>query len=109
MAAPADHQIGTAADRGIGRDAGVDQCLVDDVVMQDASTSDMLYTGAQLVSYASQFVTLVPGDIIATGTPGGIGATRKPPVYLHDGQTMRTIVEGIGECVNHCVAYRSER
>jgi acylpyruvate hydrolase len=79
-------------------------CIVDDVVMQEASTSDMLFTGAQLVSYASQFITLVPGDIIATGTPGGIGATRKPPIYLRPGQTMRTMVENIGECVNLCVA-----
>jgi acylpyruvate hydrolase len=84
-------------------------CLVDDVVMQEASTSDMLYTGAQLVSYVSQFVTLVPGDVIATGTPGGIGATRKPPIYLEHGKVMRTVVEGIGECVNHCVAAGSAR
>jgi acylpyruvate hydrolase len=77
--------------------------------MQEASTSDMLYTGAQLVSYVSQFVTLVPGDVIATGTPGGIGATRKPPIYLEHGKVMRTVVEGIGECVNHCVAAGSAR
>jgi acylpyruvate hydrolase len=79
-------------------------CTVDDVVMQDAFTSDMIFSPAQLVAYASQFVTLTPGDIIATGTPGGIGARQKPPVYLLPGKTMRTAVEGIGELVNHCVA-----
>jgi acylpyruvate hydrolase len=79
-------------------------CVVDDVVMQDALTSDMLFSPAQLVAYCSQFVTLVPGDIIATGTPGGIGARMEPPVYLLPGKTMRTAVEGIGELVNRCVA-----
>lgn len=79
-------------------------CVVDDVVMQDAFTSDMIFSPVQLVAYASQFVTLVPGDIIATGTPGGIGARQEPPVYLLPGKTMRTAVEGIGELVNTCVA-----
>ena len=78
-------------------------CTIDDQVMQDGSTADMIFGPAALVAYASQFITLVPGDIIATGTPSGIGAARKPPIYLRAGQTMYSTVDGIGECVNRCV------
>jgi acylpyruvate hydrolase len=45
----------------------------------------------------------VPGDLISTGTPGGVGSGRNPPVFLAPGQVMTTKVEGIGSCVNHCV------
>ena len=44
-----------------------------------------------------------PGDLLLTGTPGGVGNARKPPVYLQPGQTLRTVIEGLGECVNQCV------
>jgi acylpyruvate hydrolase len=84
-------------------------CSVDDQLMQDGSTADMIFGPAALVAYASQFITLVPGDIIATGTPSGIGGARKPPIYLRPGQTMFSSVEGIGECVNRCVAATSGR
>ena len=56
------------------------------------------------MSYISQFSTLVPGDLVSTGTPAGVGAGRKPPVFLAPGQVMTTTVEGIGSCVNRCVA-----
>jgi acylpyruvate hydrolase len=56
----------------------------------------------QLVSYISRFMTLEPGDLIATGTPAGVGAARTPPVWLRPGQVVRTVVEGVGECVNRC-------
>jgi acylpyruvate hydrolase len=98
----------TGDEIGDGGDLRV-SCSIDDVVMQDASTSDMLFSPAALVSYVSQFITLAPGDVIATGTPGGIGATRKPPVYLLPGQTMRTSVEGVGELVNACVMAEAVR
>jgi acylpyruvate hydrolase len=84
-------------------------CSVDDEVMQDGSTADMIFSSAALVAYASQFITLVPGDVIATGTPSGIGGARKPPIYLRPGQTMHSYVEGIGECINHCVAAKGDR
>jgi Fumarylacetoacetate (FAA) hydrolase family len=66
-------------------------------------TSDLLFKPAQIVSYASQAITLRPGDLIATGTPGGVGDARKPPVYLQPGNVLRTWIEGLGQCLNHCV------
>ncbi len=84
------------------------RCEVDGVVMQQSRTSDLLFGVAEIVAYASQAVTLRPGDLIATGTPGGVGDARKPPVYLQPGNVMRTWIEGIGECVNHCVAEKGD-
>lgn len=83
------------------------RCEVDDEVVQDSRTSDLLFRPAEIVSYVSRVVTLEPGDLIATGTPGGVGHARQPPVYLRPGQVLRTIVEGIGECVNECVKERA--
>jgi len=77
---------------------------VDGVVMQQSRTSDLLFKVTDIVSYASTVITLEPGDIIATGTPSGVGGGRTPPVFLKPGQTVRTYVEGIGECVNRTVA-----
>ena len=76
---------------------------VDGVVMQDSSTADLLFKPVDIIAYLSQIITLEPGDIIATGTPSGVGAGRKPPVWLQPGQTMVTRVEGLGELVNRCV------
>jgi acylpyruvate hydrolase len=52
--------------------------------------------------YISTFITLAPGDIISTGTPGGVGVARRPPVFLRRGETVVTKIEGIGECRNVC-------
>jgi acylpyruvate hydrolase len=79
-------------------------CTVDDDVMQDAFTDDLVFSPAEIVSYISQIITLVPGDLIATGTPGGVGGARRPQVFLAPGQTMRTKIDGVGELVNRCVA-----
>ena len=76
---------------------------IDGVVMQQSRTSDLVFSPAEIVAYASQVITLRPGDLIATGTPGGVGDARKPPVYLRPGNVMRTYIEGLGECVNQCV------
>ena len=83
------------------------KCTVDTDVMQQSRTSDLLFGPAEIVSYASQAITLRPGDVIATGTPGGVGDARKPPVYLQPGNVLRTWIEGLGECVNHCVAEKT--
>jgi len=80
------------------------RCEVDGVVMQQSRTSDLLFKVTDIVAYASTVITLEPGDIIATGTPSGVGGGRTPPVFLKPGQTVRTYVEGIGECVNQTVA-----
>jgi acylpyruvate hydrolase len=79
-------------------------CEVDQDVMQQSRTSDLLFDPAEIISYASQAITLRPGDLIATGTPGGVGNAMKPPVYLQPGNVLRTRIEGLGECVNQCVA-----
>lgn len=81
-------------------------CLVDGAAVQRANTSDLVFGPADLVSYVSTIVTLRPGDVIATGTPGGVGHAREPAVYLQPGQTLQTRIEGIGELRN---ATRAER
>ncbi|MCS5722557.1 fumarylacetoacetate hydrolase family protein [Herbiconiux sp. CPCC 203407] len=73
---------------------------VDGEVMQHSNTSDLVFDPAALVSYISQIVTLHPGDVIASGTPGGVGHARKPPRYLADGSVLSTSVEGIGTLRN---------
>ncbi|MBB4264430.1 fumarylacetoacetate hydrolase family protein [Roseospira visakhapatnamensis] len=69
---------------------------VDGRRMQDGSTATMVYGVAVLVSYLSRIMTLHPGDVIATGTPPGVGMGRRPRVYLTDGNVMRLGVEGLG-------------
>ncbi len=77
---------------------------VDGERRQDGSTRTMVFGVKKLVSYLSQFMTLCPGDIISTGTPSGVGMSRKPPVFLHRGQTVRLSVEGLGEQQQRTVA-----
>lgn len=79
------------------------RCEVDGQVMQRDRTSELVHSPADIAAYISQIVTLRPGDLIATGTPGGVGAGRDPKMFLEPGQTVRTSVEGLGECVNRCV------
>jgi acylpyruvate hydrolase len=76
---------------------------VDGKIMQDSRTSDLLFKPADIVAYISEFITLDPGDIIATGTPSGVGFARQPQVWLREGQTVTCGVEGIGELINLCV------
>jgi len=79
-------------------------CRVDGEVVQDGRTADLLFEPVETVRYLSTVCTLVPGDVISTGTPAGVGHGRVPPVYLRPGQVLRTAIEGIGELVNRCVA-----
>jgi acylpyruvate hydrolase len=81
-------------------------CRVEGELMQEADTADLVFDPATLVSYISTIITLEPGDIIATGTPGGVGTARTPPRYLADGETVVTRIAGVGECRNRC---RQER
>ena len=103
---PAGPYLVTAGEAGDAADLEV-RCEVDGVVMQQSRTSDLLFGPADIVAYASQAITLKPGDLIATGTPGGVGNARKPPVYLRPGNVLRTFIEGLGECVNLCVAEKA--
>jgi acylpyruvate hydrolase len=93
----------TAAELGVRPDLQI-RCLVDDEVVQDSRTSDMLFDPVQLVAYLSRVVTLRPGDLIFTGTPSGVGFARKPQVYLQPGQVLTTEIEGIGQTVNKLFA-----
>jgi 2-keto-4-pentenoate hydratase/2-oxohepta-3-ene-1,7-dioic acid hydratase in catechol pathway len=78
---------------------------VDGTRYQNGNTKDMFFSVADIVSYLSQFMVLRPGDIIATGTPAGIGAGQKPdPVFLQPGQIVRLGVEGLGEQRQRVVA-----
>ena len=71
-------------------------CHVNGQTMQHASTADMLFPVARLIEYISRFMTLEPGDVIATGTPAGIGAFRQPPVWLQPGDRIRMEISRIG-------------
>ena len=75
-------------------------CRVDGELMQSANTGDLVFGPAELVSYISGFITLVPGDLIATGTPGGVGHAQSPPRYLKPGNVLETSVAGIGRLSN---------
>jgi acylpyruvate hydrolase len=70
--------------------------------MQESSTAELVFGAVDLVVYLSEIITLNPGDIIATGTPGGVGHARKPPVYLTDGAVLVTSIDGVGELRNTC-------
>ena len=63
----------------------------------------MIFEIADIVSYIARFITLEPGDVIATGTPDGVGFARTPPRYMDDGDVMTVWVDGIGELTNPCV------
>jgi 2-keto-4-pentenoate hydratase/2-oxohepta-3-ene-1,7-dioic acid hydratase in catechol pathway len=69
-------------------------------LMQDSTTAQMIFKVEDLISFLSELVTLEPGDIIATGTPPGVGFARKPPVFLQPGDTVKISIEKIGELEN---------
>ena len=77
-------------------------CAVDGEVMQDANTGDLLFDPVMLVSYLSAVLTLLPGDVIATGTPAASAPAARPPRFLDDGQVVVTTISGLGEQRNRC-------
>ncbi|CAN7465621.1 fumarylacetoacetate hydrolase family protein [Caballeronia sp. LjRoot29] len=72
--------------------------------MQRGTTHMMIFNIPYLISYISRFATLTPGDVILTGTPGGVGFKRQPPVFLKPGDTIEVYIEGIGTLTNPVVA-----
>lgn len=78
------------------------RALVNGEVMQDSTTANLIYDIPYLVRYLSEAFTLLPGDIIATGTPAGVGAFRQPPRWLQDGDEVAIEIEGLGRLVNRC-------
>ena len=78
------------------------RCEVNGEERQAESTADMIFPVARLVSFCSAAFTLEPGDVIATGTPAGVGLARRPPVFLRDGDEVAVEIERIGRLVNVC-------
>lgn len=78
-------------------------CTINNTYVQQSNTSDLLHQPGDLVSYISQICTLEPGDVIATGTPGGVGSGRTPPWYLSPGDVVTSSIAGIGTMTNTCV------
>jgi acylpyruvate hydrolase len=76
------------------------RCVLNGEVMQDSTTANMIFTVAEIIAYASATMTLEPGDLIATGTPAGVGIFRDPPVLLKDGDEVTIEIEGLGALTN---------
>jgi 2-keto-4-pentenoate hydratase/2-oxohepta-3-ene-1,7-dioic acid hydratase in catechol pathway len=83
-------------------------CTVGAERVQEARTSAMYFGVAEIISYCSRSFTLEPGDVIATGTPGGVGFARQPPVWLQPGDTIEIEIEGVGRIANRVVAEERE-
>lgn len=79
-------------------------CAVDGTIVQQDNTVNLLFGPAELLAYISRIVTLQPGDVVLTGTPGGVGAADPDQRGLEPGQVLTTTIEGIGSCENRCVA-----
>lgn len=78
--------------------------LLNGDVMQDANTNDMIFTVAQLIAELSKDLTLLPGALLLTGTPSGVGVARNPPVFLKEGDTVTCAIDVIGELTNPVLA-----
>jgi 2-keto-4-pentenoate hydratase/2-oxohepta-3-ene-1,7-dioic acid hydratase in catechol pathway len=82
------------------------RCRLNGVSMQDSNTEQLIFKIPELIAYISQTSTLLPGDIITTGTPPGVGAFRKPPVFLKDGDVVEVEIDKLGQLRNpvRCIA-----
>jgi len=87
----------------VGDGSGLDiRAEVDGEVKQSSNTSELVFNAVDIVADLSNVITLEPGDVIATGTPGGVGAARTPPEWMSEGTILRTSLSRLGECVNTC-------
>ena len=87
----------------VGDGSGLDiRAEVDGVMKQSSNTSQLVFGAVDIVSDLSNVITLEPGDVIATGTPGGVGAARTPPEWMSEGTVLRTSISQLGECLNTC-------
>ena len=75
-------------------------CYWNETLMQESNTDQLIFPIDELIAHISRHMTLLPGDIISTGTPGGVGVFRDPPVFLRPGDTVTVEIEGIGRLVN---------
>jgi 2-keto-4-pentenoate hydratase/2-oxohepta-3-ene-1,7-dioic acid hydratase in catechol pathway len=78
------------------------RCTLNGQVMQDSTTAEMIFGVAYLIEFISRALTLLPGDVIATGTPHGVGVFRSPQVFMKDGDVVTVEVEGLGQLTNDC-------
>jgi 2,4-didehydro-3-deoxy-L-rhamnonate hydrolase len=76
------------------------RCILNGESMQDSSTSQMIFSVAEIIAYVSQVITLEPGDLIATGTPAGVGVFKDPKVLLKDGDEVSIEIDGLGTLTN---------
>jgi 2-keto-4-pentenoate hydratase/2-oxohepta-3-ene-1,7-dioic acid hydratase in catechol pathway len=76
------------------------RCVLNGETMQDSSTANMIFTVAEIIAYASRTMTFEPGDLIATGTPAGVGVFRDPQVLLKDGDEVTIEIDGLGALTN---------
>jgi 2-keto-4-pentenoate hydratase/2-oxohepta-3-ene-1,7-dioic acid hydratase in catechol pathway len=91
---------GPAIVTGLDADNLAITCRLDGKVMQASNTADMIFPVRRIVSHLSRYFTLLPGTLILTGTPGGVGFMRRPPVFLRSGQVVEVEIEGIGILAN---------
>ena len=91
------------ADDLASRDNLAITCSVNGEQMQSGSTDDMIFDVSDIVEYLSSIVELLPGDVIYTGTPNGVGNSRQPPRFLHVGDIIVSTLQGVGEITNHCI------
>ncbi|SFL40338.1 fumarylacetoacetate hydrolase family protein [Geodermatophilus ruber] len=101
---PLGPELVTPDEAGTGLDL---TCAVDGEIVQSANTADLVFGPVETIAYVSTILTLRPGDVIALGTPGGVGHARDPKRYLQPGQVLTTAIAGLGECRNTCVAEKA--
>ena len=82
------------------------RCTLNGDVMQDSTTAEMIFGVPQLVEFISRAFSLLPGDVIATGTPDGVGVFRSPQIFLQDGDVVTVEIEGLGQLTNPCIEGR---
>jgi 2,4-didehydro-3-deoxy-L-rhamnonate hydrolase len=78
-------------------------CTLNGEEVQNTLTNDLIFSVSDTVSYLSEIVELLPGDVIFTGTPGGVGVSRKPQIFLKSGDVLVSTIEGVGSTTNKCV------
>jgi 2-keto-4-pentenoate hydratase/2-oxohepta-3-ene-1,7-dioic acid hydratase in catechol pathway len=78
--------------------------LLNGRIMQESNTGDLIFRLPELIAYISQVTTLLPGDLLFTGTPAGVGVARQPPVFLKPGDVCRVEIDGLGALENRCTA-----
>lgn len=99
---PLGPELVTPDEVGPLRDLAI-QTRLNGTVMQSATLGDMIFPVDALIAYISAFTHLAPGDVIATGTPGGVGFKREPPVFMKAGDTIEVLIERVGHLSNHVV------